>query len=163
MIGSWWDCHGDQCAYAKIAHCVGRFSTLNAVLLVTFKTDQCIFSPIALFCLSSTCFWKPHRFCLECSQSCVNLWFACIKAAGIHQSRTDSPKPYGFTKAVRIHQSRKGLPIISSCSDSPKPYGLAKDPKLLRFTKAAWTYQRSGQTFVPYCFCVFGHGGHGSL
>ena len=66
--------------------------------------------------ISLTCFWEPHGFCLECSQSCVNLWFACIKAAGIHQSRTDldSPKPYGFgfTKAVWIHQS---------CTDSPKP------------------------------------------
>ena len=54
--------------------------------------------------ISLTCFWEPHGFCLECSQSCVNLWFACIKAAGIHQSRTDSPKPYGFTKAVRACQ-----------------------------------------------------------
>ena len=72
--------------------------------------------------ISLTCFWEPHGFCLECSQSCVNLWFACIKAAGIHQSLVG--------EAVRIHQSRKGLPIISSCSDSPKPYRLAKDRKV---------------------------------
>ena len=85
--------------------------------------------------ISLTCVWEPHGFCLECSQSCVNLLFASIKAAGIHQSRTDSPTPYRFTKAVRIRQSRKGLPKTQSSSDSPKPHGLTKDPKLLRFTK----------------------------
>ena len=41
-------------------HCVGRSKTLNAIPLVPFKSNHCIFSPIALF--SSMCLQKPSHF-----------------------------------------------------------------------------------------------------